>query len=337
MSPWSAAGVPSDEWQEATVRQNPARASRDYPGAACHSPSASSGCPTSASRPCSTPSPATTCSPRTTRSRRSSPTSAWCRCPTRASTKLARDVRLRADRARDGLVRRHRGHRQGRVRGCGAGQQVPRQHPRGRRDLPGRARVRRPRRRARRGPDRPGRGHRDDLDRADPRRPPDAGEGRPAPGEGGAHAEGPAARVLEAAQAAAARSWTRAGRCSRRASTGRRCGSCRCSPRSRSSTCSTPTRACSPTRRGARSSPSWSRPRDAVFLDAKVEAELLELDEESAAELLESIGQHEPGLRRAGPRRLPHPGPADLPHGGPEGVPRVDDPAAATPPPRPPA
>jgi GTP-binding protein YchF len=37
-------------------------------------------------------------------------------------------------------------------------------------------------------------------------------------------------------------------------------------------------------------------PADSVFLDAKVEAELLELDEESAAELLESIGQTEPGL-----------------------------------------
>ncbi|BAD59637.1 redox-regulated ATPase YchF [Nocardia farcinica] len=37
-------------------------------------------------------------------------------------------------------------------------------------------------------------------------------------------------------------------------------------------------------------------PADAVFLDAKVEAELLELDAESAAELLESIGQTEPGL-----------------------------------------
>jgi ribosome-binding ATPase len=33
-----------------------------------------------------------------------------------------------------------------------------------------------------------------------------------------------------------------------------------------------------------------------VFLDAKVEAELLELDEESSRELLESIGQDEPGL-----------------------------------------
>ncbi|TSE01967.1 redox-regulated ATPase YchF [Skermania sp. ID1734] len=37
-------------------------------------------------------------------------------------------------------------------------------------------------------------------------------------------------------------------------------------------------------------------PADAVFLDAKVESELLELDDESAAELLESIGQLEPGL-----------------------------------------
>jgi GTP-binding protein YchF len=37
-------------------------------------------------------------------------------------------------------------------------------------------------------------------------------------------------------------------------------------------------------------------PAQAVFLDAKVEAELLELDDSSAAELLESIGQDEPGL-----------------------------------------
>ncbi|HWE90130.1 MAG TPA: redox-regulated ATPase YchF [Pseudonocardiaceae bacterium] len=37
-------------------------------------------------------------------------------------------------------------------------------------------------------------------------------------------------------------------------------------------------------------------PADGVFLDAKVESELLELDEESARELLESIGQPEPGL-----------------------------------------
>jgi GTP-binding protein YchF len=37
-------------------------------------------------------------------------------------------------------------------------------------------------------------------------------------------------------------------------------------------------------------------PADAVFLDAKIESELLELDDESAAELLDSIGQTERGL-----------------------------------------
>src|SRR6201747_2959108 len=48
-------------------------------------------------------------------------------------------------------------------------------------------------------------------------------------------------------------------------------------------------------------------PAEAVFLDAKVEQELLEIDDESAAELLESIGQPEPGLdalARAGFRTL---------------------------------
>jgi ribosome-binding ATPase len=37
-------------------------------------------------------------------------------------------------------------------------------------------------------------------------------------------------------------------------------------------------------------------PADAVFLDAKIESELIELDDESAAELLAEIGQDEPGL-----------------------------------------
>ncbi len=39
-------------------------------------------------------------------------------------------------------------------------------------------------------------------------------------------------------------------------------------------------------------------PADAVFLNAKLEAELLELDEEDAAELLESVGQTEPGMHQ---------------------------------------
>jgi ribosome-binding ATPase len=37
-------------------------------------------------------------------------------------------------------------------------------------------------------------------------------------------------------------------------------------------------------------------PADAVFLDAKIESELIDLDDDSVAELLESIGQHERGL-----------------------------------------
>lgn len=38
-------------------------------------------------------------------------------------------------------------------------------------------------------------------------------------------------------------------------------------------------------------------PADAVFLDAQTETELLELDDKEAAELLESVGQFEPGLQ----------------------------------------
>ena len=37
-------------------------------------------------------------------------------------------------------------------------------------------------------------------------------------------------------------------------------------------------------------------PAEAIFLDAKFEAELIELDPEEAAEMLESTGQDEPGL-----------------------------------------
>jgi GTP-binding protein YchF len=37
-------------------------------------------------------------------------------------------------------------------------------------------------------------------------------------------------------------------------------------------------------------------PADAVFMDAKIESELIDLPEDEARELLEAIGQHEPGL-----------------------------------------
>jgi GTP-binding protein YchF len=39
-------------------------------------------------------------------------------------------------------------------------------------------------------------------------------------------------------------------------------------------------------------------PAEAVFMDAKVESELIDLPEDEARELLESIGQHEPGLNQ---------------------------------------
>src|SRR3712207_9261424 len=39
-------------------------------------------------------------------------------------------------------------------------------------------------------------------------------------------------------------------------------------------------------------------PAEAIFLDAKIEAELIDLPEEEARELLESIGQPEPGLHQ---------------------------------------
>ena len=67
-------------------------------------------------------------------------------------------------------------------------------------------------------------------------------------------------------------------------------------------------------------------PADAVFLDAKIEAELQELDDESAAELLESIGQTERGLdalARAGFHTLRL---QTYPDGRAQGVAGLDDP-----------
>ena len=68
------------------------------------------------------------------------------------------------------VLRRHRRHRARRVRGRGPGQQVPRQHPRERRDLPGDQGVPRSQRRARRRPGLAQGRHRDHQHRADPRR-----------------------------------------------------------------------------------------------------------------------------------------------------------------------
>ena len=85
--------------------------------------------------------------------------------------------------------------------------------------------------------------------------------------------------------------------------------------RSRSSTSSTSTRRCS--RDAARKAElaALVAPAHAVFLDAKIESELIDLDPADAAELLASTGQTESRPRPARPHRLRHPRPADLPDG----------------------
>ena len=68
-------------------------------------------------------------------------------------------------------------------------------------------------------------------------------------------------------------------------------------------------------------------PAEAIFLDAKFEAELVELgDDDEAREMLAEMGIDEPGLDVAGPGRVRHPRAADLPDRRPQGVARLDDP-----------
>ena len=55
-------------------------------------------------------------------------------------------------------------------------------------------------------------------------------------------------------------------------------------------------------------------PAEAIFLDAKTEADLAELSDEEAAELLAEAGLGEPGLAQLAKAGLPRPWPADLPH-----------------------
>ena len=72
-------------------------------------------------------------------------------------------------------------------------------------------------------------------------------------------------------------------------------------------------------------------PAEAIFLDAKFESELAELDEEEAREMLESIGQEESGLdplARVGFNTL---GLQTYLTAGPKGIPCVDDSEGATP------
>ena len=72
-------------------------------------------------------------------------------------------------------------------------------------------------------------------------------------------------------------------------------------------------------------------PAEAIFLDAKFEAELVELDDDAEARaMLAEMGVDEPGLGHPGQGRLRHPRPTDLPHRRSEGVAGLDDQAGAT-------
>ncbi len=67
-------------------------------------------------------------------------------------------------------------------------------------------------------------------------------------------------------------------------------------------------------------------PADAVFLNAKLEMDLMEMSEEDALEMLQSFGAEESRPRPARAGRLPHPRPADLPHRRAQGVAGLDHP-----------
>ena len=218
----------------------------------------------------------------------------------------------------------------GRLGGGGPGQQVPGRHPRERRHLPGGAGLRGPRRHPRRRPGRPGRRHRDHQHRADPGRPPDrrqrltklAEEARKQPDAG------PAAR---GGRAGPRRSSTTGRTVLERGRAGEIDVDAPARPApadapSRSSTCSTSTRAPWATRRWRPSCGRWWRPAEAVVLCAQIEAEVAALDPDDAAELLRRLRPGRVGPGAAGPRRVPHPRPPDLPDRRAQGGAGVDDP-----------
>ena len=136
--------------------------------------SASSGCPTSASRRCSTPCRRPARRPPTSRSAPSTRTSASSPVPDPRLDRLAEISALGEDRPHGDRVRRHRRPGRRRQQGRGPGQPVPRPHPRGRRRLPRGALLRGRRRRPRGRRGRPGARHRGHRDRAGAQGPRDA-------------------------------------------------------------------------------------------------------------------------------------------------------------------
>ncbi len=67
-------------------------------------------------------------------------------------------------------------------------------------------------------------------------------------------------------------------------------------------------------------------PAEAVFLDAKIESELIDLDPDGRRRAARVDRPGRVGPRPARPHRLRHARPADLPHRRPQGVARLDDP-----------
>ena len=67
-------------------------------------------------------------------------------------------------------------------------------------------------------------------------------------------------------------------------------------------------------------------PADAIYLNAKLEMDLAELEPEDAAELLESVGVEEAGMNQLARVGFSHAGAPDLPHGRPQGDAGLDHP-----------
>ena len=201
---------------------------------------------------------------------------------------------------------RHRRPRRGRARGRGAGQPVPGQHPRDRRDRARRARAPRRRRHPPRGRRRPAARHRDDRDRADLRRP-RAGRAPP-------RARRARRRAAATSAAIAEERWLRE---RRRGAAGGPPGAHGARARRRA-------------RRAAQPHPLTAKPvlfvanvdegddevppevaahaaaqgAGAVAVSSRLEAELSELDDDDAAAMRADLGIAESGLRPRRRRRL---------------------------------
>jgi ribosome-binding ATPase YchF (GTP1/OBG family) len=146
----------------------------------------------------------------------------------------------------------------------------------------------------------PARRHRDDQHRADPGRPADARQGAAAAGEGGQGPQGP--RAGRGRGAAARHLSTVARRCT---PAQRRPVSTWTALRELTLLTTKPFLYVFNVDEAELAAPAFLdemralvAPAEAIFLDAKVESELIDLPEDEARELLESIGQPEPWLHQ---------------------------------------